>query len=366
MKSGQRSLCIPLLGILAGLMLSACGSHTGAPPQGRAANAQPDTLTITIPSFVPQKPAKTQILARVDQVRQLYRVTLTLPPYQQPQACPAIGGFLYALTFLDRGKTIVSATYDSGGCGAVTISQHDMRTPTQEFSVLLRQAITDTAPPVRIDQLIVIHTVNPSQPPLHAKIGAAGAQRIYDALLTLPTSASPPECADTTGPRYELTFHQASGDFPLDITIAASGCTSFVEEHIRTTTPAFRQLLEQQIAQARAATARPDSLSLAIFDATTAKKGLMVYQHDLLDKLYRTTFALPSAKPQTKSCTTQDTQKHYYLFFEQDGVDVLSIEAYQGGKAACERVTFPDGSVRQPDQQFWTLVEQAQAIATPA
>ncbi len=363
MKRGQRSLFISLLCLLAGLIaLSACGSRAGAPPQGISANAHPDTLTITIPSLV----VKTQILTKADQVQQLYRVTTTLPPYQQPQACPAVGGVLYELTFLDRGKKIVSATYDSSGCGAVTFNQHDQRTPTQEFVVLLGQAIKDTTPPVQTDQLIVIHTVNPSQPPIHAKIGAAGAQRIYDALLKLPTNASPPECADTTGPRYELSFHQANGDVPLVIMIAASGCTSFVEEKILTTTPAFRQLLEQQMAEAGAATARPDSLSMALSDASTAKKGLMVYQQDLLDRLYRTTYALPSAQEQIKHCTTQDTQKHYYLFFEQDGVDVLSVEAYQGGKARCERVTFLDGSVRQPDQEFWTLVQQAQAIATSA
>jgi hypothetical protein len=367
MKRGHRSLFIPLLCVLAGLIvLPACGSRTGAPPQGISANAHPDTLIITIPSPVPQRPVKTQILTKADQVQQLYRVTTTLPPYQRPQACPTNTGILYELTFLDRGKKTVSATYDSGGCGAVTFSQNDKRTPTQEFVVLLRQAIKDTTPPVQTDQLIVIHTVNPSQPPIHAKIGAAGAQRIYDALLKLPTSASPPECADTTGPRYELSFHQANGDFPIVITIAASGCTSFVEEHIRTTTPAFRHLLEQHMAQAGAATARPDSLSLAVSDANTAKKGLMVNKHDLLDRLYRTTYALPPAQDQTKQCTTQDTQKHYYLFFEQDGVDVLGVEAYQGGKARCERVTFSDGSVRQPDQEFWTLVQQAQAIATLA
>jgi hypothetical protein len=367
MKRGQQSLCITLLCVLAGLLVvPACGSRAGAPPQGIAANAHPDTLTITIPSLVPQRPVKTQILTKADQVQQLYRVTTTLPPYQQPQACPAVGGVLSELTFLDRGKKIVSATYDSSGCGVVTFSQNEKRNPTQEFLVLLRQAIKDTTPPVQTDQLIVIHTVNPSQPPIHAKIGAAGAQRIYDALLKLPTSASPPECADTTGPRYELSFHQANGDFPLAITIAASGCTSFVEERIRTTTPAFRQLLEQKMAEAGAATAQPDSLSLAVSDAHTAKKGLMVDQHDLLDMLYRTTYALPSAGEQTKHCTTQDTQKHYYLFFEQEGVDVLSVEAYQGGKARCERVTFSDGSVRQPDQEFWTLVQQAQARATSA
>jgi hypothetical protein len=363
MKGAQRSLFITLLCLLTGLLvLLACGSRAGAPSHGISANAHPDTLTITIPSFV----VKTQILTKADQVQQLYRVTTTLPPYQQPQACPTSTGILYGLTFLDRGKKIVSATYDSGGCGAVTFSQHDQRTPTQEFVVLLRQAIKDTTPPVRTDQLIVIHTVNPSQPPIHAKIGAAGAQRIYDALLKLPTSASPPECADTTGPRYALSFHQANGDPPIDITIAASGCTSFVEEKIRTTTPAFRQLLEQKMAEAGAATARPDSLLMAVSDANTAKKGLMVYKHDLLDRLYRTTYALPPAHDQTKHCTIQDTQKHYYLFFLQDGLDVLSVEAYQGGKARCERVTFLDGSVRQPDQEFWTLVQQAQAIATSA
>jgi hypothetical protein len=364
MKRAQRSLFIPLLCVLAGLLLSACGSRAGALPQGIPANARPDTLTITIPSPVPQRPVKTQILTKADQVQQLYRVTTTLPPYQQPQACPTSTGVLYELTFLDRGKKIVGATYDSGGCGMVTFSQHDQRTPTQEFVVLLSQAIKDTTPPFQTDQLIVIHTVNTSQPPIHAKIGAAGAQRIYDALLKLPTSASPPECADTTGPRYELSFHQANGDFPLDITIAATGCTSFVEEQIRATTPAFRQLLEQKMAEAGAATAHPDSLSLAVSDANTTKKGLVVDKHDLLDKLYRTIYALPSAQEQTKYCTIQDTQKHYYLFFEQDGVDVLSVEAYQGGKARCERVTFSEGSVRQPDQEFWALVQQAQAIAT--
>lgn len=366
MKRSKRPLCITLLCILVGLLLSACGSNSAVQPQEIPANAQPDTLTITIPSLTPQRPDKTQTLAKVDQVQQIYRVITTLPPYQQPEACPAIGGVLYGLTFLEKGKKIVSATYDSSGCGAVTLSQHDKRNPTQEFQTLLSQAIKDTTPPVQIDQLIVIHTVNPSQPPIHAKIGAVDAQRIYDALLKLPKSGSPPECADTTGPRYELAFHQANGDTPIDVTIAATGCTSFVEEQIRATTPAFRQLLEQKIAEAGATTALPDSLSLAVSDANTAKKGLMVDKHDLLEKLYSTIYALPPSQEQTKNCTIQDTQKHYYLFFEQDGVNILSVEAYQGGKASCERVTFLDGSVRQPDQKFWTLLQQAQAIAIPA
>ena len=91
----------------------------------------------------------------------------------------------------------------------------------------------------------------------------------------------------------------------------------------------------------------------------------MVDKHGLLEKLFSTIYALPSAQEQTKNCTIQDTQKHYYLFFEQDGMNVLSVEAYQDGKARCERVTFSDGSVRQPDQTFWTQLQQAQAIANP-
>lgn len=305
------------------------------------------------------------MLVQVSQVQHLYQVTTTLPPYEQPQSCPAVGGLLYTLTFLENGKTIVSAAYDSSGCGAVTFGQHDERTPTQEFSTLFFQAITDTTPPIQTDQLVVIHTVNPSQVPIHAKIGATDAQLLYDALRQLPASSAPPECADTAGPRYDLTFHQANGDGPLQVTIAATGCTSAVEEQIRTVTPTFGHLLEQKMTEAGAAPARPDSLSLAVSDAQTTKKGLMVYQQDLLDKLYRTVYTLPFAEGQVKSCTTQDTLKHFYLFFEQDGSDVLSVEAYQGGKTGCERVTFADGSVRQPDQALWTLVEQAQAIATP-
>lgn len=306
------------------------------------------------------------MLVQASQVQHLYQVTTTLPPYEQPQSCPAVGSVGdFTLTFLEKGKTIVSATYASNGCGMVTFGQNDKRTPTQEFSTLFFQAIQDTTPPIQTDQLIVIHTVDPSQIPIHAKIGAAGAQLLYDALRQLPASSAPPECADTTGPRYDLTFHQANGEVPLQVTIAATGCTSAVEGHIRTVTPSFRHLLEQQIAEAGAAPAQPDSLSLAVFDAQTAKKGLMVYRRDLLDKLYHTLYALPFAGEQVKSCTPQDTLKHFYFFFEQDGSNILSVEAYQGGKAECERVTFADGSVRQPDQAWWTLVEQAQAIATP-
>lgn len=305
------------------------------------------------------------MLVQASQVQHLYQVTTTLPPYEQPQSCPAVGGLLYTLTFLEKGKTIISATYASNGCGIVTFGQNDERTPTQEFSTLFFQAITDTTPPIQTDQLVVIHTVDPSQPPIHAKIGATGAQLLYDALRQLPASSAPPTCADATGPRYDLTFHQANGDVPLYVTIAAAGCTSAVEGHLRTVTLSFQHLLEQQMAEAGAAPARPDSLSLAVFDAKTAKKGLMVYRRDLLDKLYHTLYALPFAGGQVKSCTPQDTLKHFYLFFEQDGSNVLSVETYQGGKAGCERVTFIDGSVRQPDQAFWMLVEQAQAIATP-
>src|SRR5689334_4836756 len=129
MKSSQRSLFIMLPCVLAGLIvLSACGSNAGA-PQGMSANAHPDTLTITIPSLGLQRPSKTQFLTKADQVQQLYQVTTSLPPYQQPQACPAVGGFSYELTFLDKGKKIVSISYDSGGCGAVTFSQQDKRNP---------------------------------------------------------------------------------------------------------------------------------------------------------------------------------------------------------------------------------------------
>lgn len=365
MRSRKRRFPITLLCVLAGLTVSACGFRSGTLPAGVPANAQPDALTITIPSFSPNRPTRTQMLVKVSQVQHLYQITTTLPPYEQPQSCPAVGGLLYTLTFLEKGKTIISATYASSGCGIVTFGQNDERTPTQEFSTLFFQAIQDTTPPIQADQLIVIHTIDPSQAPMHAKIGAAGAQILYDALRQLPTSSAPPECADTTGSRYTLTFHQANGDIPLQATIAAMGCTSAVEGHIRSVTSPFRHLLEQQIAEAGAAPAQPDSLSLAVFDAKTAKKGLMVYQRDLLDKLYHTLYALPFAREQVKSCTLEDTEKHFYLFFEQDGSDVLSVEAYQGGKIGCERVTFVHGSVRQPDQALWTLVAQAQAIATP-
>ena len=192
------------------------------------------------------------MLVQASQVQHLYQVTTTLPPYEQPQSCPDIGSVGdYTLTFLEKGKTIVSATYASNGCGIVTFGQNDERTPTQEFSTLFFQAIQDTTPPIQTDQLIVIHTVDPSQIPIHAKIGAAGAQLLSDALRQLPASSAPPECADTTGPRYDLTFHQANGEVPLQVTIAATGCTSAVEGHIRTVTPGFRHLLEQQMVVVR-------------------------------------------------------------------------------------------------------------------
>src|SRR3984893_16787500 len=50
MRSRKRLLPLTLLGVLVGLTLSACGFRAGTLPAGVPANAQPDTLAITIPS----------------------------------------------------------------------------------------------------------------------------------------------------------------------------------------------------------------------------------------------------------------------------------------------------------------------------
>jgi hypothetical protein len=139
MKDNTLLLSGLLLCALASLLVSTCGSP----------NARPDTLTIRIALLDPQKAIQTHTLSKAQQVQQFYQITLSLPPYQRPPLCTLNLGASYDLTFLEKGQSLLRVTYNSSGCGAVTFSQQDRRTPTQQFKGLFRQAITETTEPSR-------------------------------------------------------------------------------------------------------------------------------------------------------------------------------------------------------------------------
>lgn len=355
----RKRFAAPLV-VLAALLLVACrpgGTASGADP-----NAKPTQLQITIHPVI-NTSTQTVLVKDAQQAQKVYTAALALPQVPINQACPAIAGPHYDLTFLKDGQVIATATANQSGCGSVTIGTDDVRQANPDFWNLLRLLIAEASPPVQPDRLEVISFAANQTPPLFSLIASPEqAQRLYDALRALPTLPENTGCPEQQGVHYTLVFFQAEQRYQalLDAKGCISGPLDGTEYH--QANAAFWQLLKQTLAGASTGPARPDTLNMktepASGDPSSTASASTIQQKPIVQQLYDAIFALP-ALPANQSCpSTKGTL--YGLSFSQDNIELVSFIA---DKSGCGTVSTNDGSVRLADQHFWNLVHQAETGA---
>lgn len=352
MKASKLALFLGVLGMLA---LAACapgGSHTSTDP-----NAKPTRLQIKAYEVISPTPL-TLLIENAETVQKVYNSAAALPVAPPYQACPAIGGPRYELTFWEGEQVIATAVADRGGCASVTFGTDDIRQPNEAFWQLLNQVIAEATPPAQPDRAEVVSFTGPEQPPTLSKIASAEqAKQLYDAIRALPALPENTSCLEPKGTRYTLVFFEGEKRYQaeLDKNGCISGPTNLGEHH--QADAAFWQLLKQTLASVPTDMARPDTLYLktvpASNDPSTTASAAVITNQDVMQKLYDAIYALPK-QPSGQACPAV-VGTIYGLTFSKDGVELLSAIADKGG---CGTVTHED-YVRLANQAFWDLVSKA-------
>jgi hypothetical protein len=363
---------LPTLMTLALLLaLSACGTNTGSPGTSSTPlnGDQPDRVQIQVQTVSPassEHPLLT--LTQASLVLRLYSTTLALPEMPQDRACTDELGPSYKLTFWHGERTLTALTAQRFSCQAVTFegSQGD-RQATPDFWSLVDQAIYAATPVGEPQWLAMLHVPRVDQPPLSARISSAETtRRLYDAILALPQAPAPGGCSTTGTPEYALLFHQADLAIPAQIDLPCNTINLEGKYHVRggrfIMTDTFKQLLQQMLAGATFAPARPDQLSLTVQTGSGTTSNQTVTDASLRQQIYARAFTLPAAPaslPQT--CDQNDKVngkgKWYTLDFSQWGLSLLHLELFEG---SCKLITlYPAGKLVQGDATFWDLLHRA-------
>jgi hypothetical protein len=344
--------------LLGALALAACapgGSHAGTNPTAKPTSLQIKDYEVT-------QPAPTTLLIEdAAAVQNIYTSAVALPVAPSEQACPAVGGPRYDLTFLQGEQVVATAVADSGGCGTVTFGANDVRQANEAFWQLLRRTIARAMPPLQPDKAEVVSFTGPQVPPLLSTIASADqARQLYNALHALPALPESTACPQLTGSYYTLVFFEAGklSQAMLDKNGCISGPAEY--EHHQAD-EAFWQLLKQTLASAPTEKARPDTLNMKMVpasnDPSTTASDAAITDQTKIQNIYAAIYALPEQSG-GQTCSSS-TGTIYGLIFSdsKDGVELLSVVADKG----CGTVTDGDGFVRVANQAFWDLLRQAQA-----
>jgi hypothetical protein len=368
-KNARALLPIMTLALL--FALSACGTNAGSP--GNSSNTpggdQPDRVQIQVETVSPdggKNPLLT--LTQASLVQRLYSTTLALPEMPQNRVCTDEFGPSYKLIFLRGGRTLMALTAQRFSCQAVMIegSQRD-RQATPDFWSLVDQAIYAATPAGAPQWLAILHVLHVDQPPLTARVmSAEKARQLYNAILALPLAPARGGCSDTGTPEYALLFHQTDLAIPASIDQPCNTIDLEGKDRVRSgrfiMTDAFKQLLNQTLAGATFAPARPDQLSLTVQMGNGTTSNQLVTDTSLRQQIYARAFELPAAPaslPQT--CDQNDKVngkgRWYTLDFSQWGLSLLHMELFEG---SCKLITlYPAGKLVQGDANFWDLIHRA-------
>ncbi len=347
-----------LVGLLA--WLSGCGT---ASSPGNAPAGKPDRVSIQIDEATGTKQVVTLTVASI--VQQLYTTIYTLPQMPENQACPAYAGPHYTLAFSQGGKALVTVIARRDGCLPVSIEGETRdRQATADFWAQLDQAIYHASPPASVQWLAVMRMPQTGQRPLTALISsAATAQRLYNAILALPLTS--PNIGNLQGtPAYQLVFHAADQEILSVIDTQHNLISLNGNIHSRTglytLNDQFKRLLEETLAGATFAPARPDAATLTIQkrDVTSAQ---MIKDMTFLEQFYRKFTTLQPVQPQPNCPSEADKvagKGTFYDFrFSQWSLPILQAEVYEGSCKLIENTS--TRQYYQGDQEFWNLVHRA-------
>jgi len=348
--------------LLVGLLvwLSGCGMASGS---GNASSGKPDRVSIQIDEVTGTKQVVTLTLAGL--VQQLYATMYALPQMPDNQPCPANLGPHYTLTFSQGGKTLVTVIAMRDGCGPVSLKGETRdRQATTNFWAQLDQAIYHASTPASVQWLAVMRMPQTGQPPLTARISSATtAQRLYNAILALPLTS--PNRGNLEGvPGYQLVFHAADQEIPSVIDTQHNLISLNGNVHTRTglytLSDQFKRLLEETLAGATFAPARPDAATLTIQkrDVTSAQ---IMKDMTFLEQFYTKFTTLQPAQP-LQGCPSEADKvagkgTFYDFRFSQWSLPLLQAEVYEGSCKLIENTS--TGQYYQGDQEFWNLVYRA-------
>ena len=355
------------LTLLAGLLLvgplawlSGCGT---ASSPGNAPASKPDRVSIQIDEVTGTKQVVTLTVASM--VQQLYSTIYTLPRMPENQACPANLGPHYTLTFSQGGKALVTVIAKRDGCLPVSIKGETRdRQATADFWAQLDQAIYHASPPASVQWLAVMRMPQTGQRPLTALISsAATAQRLYNAILALPLTS--PNIGILQGaPTYQLVFHAADQEIPSAIDMQHNLISLNGDIHSRTglytLNDQFKHLLEETLAGAAFAPARPDAATLTIQkrDVTSAQ---VIKDLTFMEQFYMKFTTLQPAQPQPDCPSGADKVAgkgiFYDFHFSQWSLPILQAMAYEGSCKLIENTL--TGQYYRGDQEFWNLVHRS-------
>jgi hypothetical protein len=347
-----------LVGLLA--WLSGCGTASGP---GNAPSGKPDRVSIQIDEVTGTKQVVTLTVAGL--VQRLYATMYALPQMPGNQPCPANLGPHYTLTFSQGGKTLVTVIAMRDGCGPVSFKGETRdRQATTNFWAQLDQAIYHASTPASVQWLAVMHMPQTGQPPLTARISsAATAQRLYNAILALPLTS--PNSGNLEGiPDYQLVFHAADQEIPSVIDTQHNLISLNGNVHSRTgiytLNDQFKRLLEETLAGATFAAARPDAATFTIQKRGVTSAQIMK-DMTFLEQFYTKFTTLQPAQP-PQDCPSEADKvagkgTFYDFRFAQWSLPILQAEVYEGSCKLIENTS--TGQYYQGDQEFWNIVHRA-------
>lgn len=367
---------LPALVLALLLALSACGTNVGAPGGAQnppaAPGDQPDRVQIQVeaPSLNGGKnPLLT--LTQASLLQRLYSAVRTLPEMPQDQACTDELGPSYKLTFLRGGHALTALVAQRFSCQVVNFAgSQQIHQATPEFWSLVDQAVYAATPVGAPQWLAILRVLRLDQPPLTARISSTETtRRLYNAILALPLAPAHSNCPGSSSPAYSLLFHQANLTIPASIDRQCGTIDLEGDYHTKTgrfaMTGAFQQLLNQTLAGATFAPARPDQLSLTVLIGKGTASNRAVTDASLSQQIYTRAFTLPAAPaalPQT--CDQNDKvngKGRWYTFdFSQWGLSILHLELFEG---SCRLITlFPADKLVEGDASFWDLIHRAAGV----
>ncbi len=349
-----------LPGLLLLAWLSGCGTASGP---GNASSGKPDRVSIQIDEVTGTKQVVTLTVAGL--VQQLYATMYALPQMPDNQPCPANLGPHYTLTFSQCGKTLVTVIAMRDGCEPVSPKGETRdRQATAGFWAQLDQAIYHASTPASVQWLAVMRMPQTGQPLLTARISSATtAQRLYNAILALPLTS--PNRGNLEGvPGYQLVFHAADQEIPSVIDTQHNLISLNGNVHSRTgiytLNDQFKRLLEETLAGATFAPARPDAATLTIQKRDVTSAHSMKDMAFLQQFYTKFTTLQPAAPPQ--GCPSEADKvagkgTFYDFRFSQWSLPILQAEVYEGSCKLIENTS--TGQYYQGDQEFWNIVHRA-------
>jgi hypothetical protein len=353
-----------LIGLLTGL--SGCGWATGTAGPASVPAGKPGKVQIEIDQVNDEKTKPVVTTTNVGTVQKLYTMIYTLPQVPENQACTDELGPHYTLTFYQDAKKLVTIKAERDGCRPISIEGEKVqRSTSTEFWALLDQAITEGAPPVHPQGLLIMRTDQLDQPVQSAQNdSAAVAQQFYDAILALPRISDAIDCVPETPPLYQFGFRIDNETIRAALNKSCQTITISGNDHVAggtfKTDEQFMQLLNKTVEAAVFEPARPDKLVLSLISKETSMQS-HVAGAELVQNLYKQFFSLPSA-PSSGNCPSDTekaagTGKFYTLNFSQWDLPILTVEVYEG---TCTHIAMATAdNIRLGDQAFWDLLHDA-------